>query len=262
MQRPSRPSSDVGLVRVPLVQLGAGALGGRAEVGRVVGEHVECQAGFLDRGVPAADRLQALVEHVLQQVAFRLQRLVESAVETGLVGVGLPGALPHLGQEDLERRGQGRAGVGQQVVGDDLGQAVLDREPVLPLEPARPRGAADRLDDPAAVERLQEHLGPGKLRLGQPPVDLRQPLLAEPQHQLAPRPGLAVAQRGHQRRHELVQLARLGRVGTGEDLLDLVQEDDQGFAEPRLLGTPGLVQGGLLVRNCKASRSDPDRPFC
>ena len=57
---------------------------------------------------------------------------------------------------------------------------------------------------------------------------------------------VAVAQRGRQRREELVKLLGLSRVGTGEDLLDLVQEDEEGFAQPRLLGTPAFVQRGLL----------------
>ena len=48
------------------------------------------------------------------------------------------------------------------------------------LEPAEAESRApDRLDDPTAVERLEEHLRSGKLRFGESSVDLRQPLLAE-----------------------------------------------------------------------------------
>ena len=141
------------------------------------------------------------------------------------------------------------------------GKAVLDREPVLPLEPARPRRAADRLDDPAAVERLQEDLGHGEA--SPRPAAGRSPP-ATPCGTPAPAcPGAGPrdcpARRPAPSRNSSSSRG-LGRVGTGEDLLDLVQEDDQRFAEPRLLGTPVLVQGGRLVRQSfRASRSDPEQ---
>ena len=180
----------------------------------MVDEHVERQAGFLDRGVPAADYLQALVEHVFQQVAFRLQRLVERAVETRLVAVGLPAALPHLRQEDLERGGQGRPGVGQQVIGDDLGQAVLDRKTVLPLEPARPRGPRITSMIPRRSSGFRNTLARGSFasasrRSTPPATPCGTPAPACPEAESRGCPARP------QRREELVQLAEVG-PGRGE----------------------------------------------
>ena len=110
-------------------------------------------------------------------------------------------------------------------------------------EPARPGGAADGLDDAAAVELGDQQVGSRQPGLGQSPVDLGEPFLAEAEDQLAPRPGLAQGQRLGQGGDEVVQLPGPVRARLGERLLHLVEDHDQGPVEPLLLAPPGVGQG-------------------
>jgi hypothetical protein len=58
---------------------------------------------------------------------FLFQVLVQFLAELRLFVVLFGRLGPHLGQQDLQRRSNGRVTILQQIVGDDLGQTVFDR---------------------------------------------------------------------------------------------------------------------------------------
>ncbi len=136
-----------------------------------------------------------------------------------------------------------RAGVGEQVAGDPLGESVLDPEPVPVLQPALARRAGHRLDDAAAVEGLEEFASPVQAGFHHAPVDLGEPLLAKPKDELAARPTVPDPEQRDQGGDEQVELVRIGRVAAGIDFLDLVEQDHERPVQPSLLGVPGFAQG-------------------
>ena len=69
--------------------------------------------------------------------------------------------------------------------GDRLGQAGLDRQPVVPPEVLVAGWPLDRLDDPGAVEGGKQHPLVAELDVVVGPLELLEPLLAEAQDELA-----------------------------------------------------------------------------
>ena len=246
--------------------LGRAALGGRAERRGVELQQVEDETRVDCIGPPAAQAIELAVEEVAQKDALPSQVLIAVAIEAGPGRVGLASLLPHHAQQDLECRCHERVAVVQQFVGDEPRQFVGDLELVPRLEPRRYHRPRDllarrggqaprspyRLDDPSAVERLQEHLGPGQEGLREPPFDHGQPLHPEPEDELAARPVVRPDEDLREGPDELFELSRVIGFGARKRLLDLVEDDDQRPALRRLRLAPGV--GEVLGRTGRHER--------
>ncbi len=163
-----------------------GALIGRAQRRGVLRRR--CPAAVLNPPPPEsrAKRLDLLVQKIAQQNALALQVVVQIVAEPRMFVVRLGRLGPHLGQQDLQRRcdiAEPRSS--KQIVGDDFGQPVFDRQPVTLAKPLGSSRSQHDLDNAAAVQSFEKHLGSRQFVLDQVRFQFGQPLLAEAEHQFA-----------------------------------------------------------------------------
>ena len=104
------------------------------------------------------------------------------------------------------------------------------------------------LGDAPPVQPLQENRGVGQMALDESILDLRQPFLAETHDQPPAGPLGGVGEYGNQCFQKGLQLIGPVRVGAGEDLLGLVQNDHNWLTLSRLTLQPRCTQGRAAVR--------------
>ena len=81
--------------------------------GRVKLQQVEQKPALDGAGQPRPNLLGLLSQEVIQQNPVAVQRLIQIGIKRRLLAVAARGFRPHAGEQDLERRGHGRVGVGE-----------------------------------------------------------------------------------------------------------------------------------------------------
>ena len=130
-----------------------GSLGGGMK-----GEQIEQQTGRDDLRLPTAKLGQTLAEKIFQQDAAAAQFSIERGVKARCSRLPAIRLFPHLRQQNLQDRGNGRDGVLAEIAGDLFRQPRFDDQVVLCAQPLGRRWPAHHFDDSNFVQPFQRHV--------------------------------------------------------------------------------------------------------